>query len=276
MRRTRSSRSGSPNATGSGSISVAPRSTWTSRARTTRRCTGRAARTRSSSRRPIATTTRSSKATSAASPTSRSPRRRSRSTRLRRAVRPARTVARRPHVQGRSPAARPARPVDLRNLPLEPRGRVLQRRAVGLRFASPRGMLEKLPPAIGRALRRGRPGMNRIAANRDDLGGSNEALLLESPAFAKDTTIPVRFTADGEGVSPPLRWSQLPEGTVSLALLVEAADSPTPAPLVHALVANLTRTGELLEGAIREGVERATGLLIGKHSIFNASWLPPH
>jgi len=136
-------------------------------------------------------------------------------------------------------------------------------------------MLEKLPPAIGRALRRVRPGMNRIAANRDDLGGSNEALLLESPAFAKDTTIPVRFTADGEGVSPPLRWSQLPEGTVSLALLVEDADSPTPAPLVHALVANLTRTGELIEGAIREGVERDTGLLIGKNSFFNAAWLPP-
>lgn len=136
-------------------------------------------------------------------------------------------------------------------------------------------MLEKLPPAIGRALRRIRPGMNRIAANREDLGGSNEALVLESPAFAKDTTIPVRFTADGEGVSPPLRWSQLPEGTVSLALLVEDADSPTPVPLVHALVANLTRVGELAEGAIRADGERDTGLVIGKNSFFDQGWLPP-
>jgi phosphatidylethanolamine-binding protein (PEBP) family uncharacterized protein len=30
-----------------------------------------------------------------------------------------------------------------------------------------------------------------------------------------------------------------------------------------------------MEGAIREGVERDTGLLIGKNSFFNASWLPP-
>jgi hypothetical protein len=136
-------------------------------------------------------------------------------------------------------------------------------------------MLEKLPPAIGRALRRVRPGMNRIAANREELGGQNESLLLESPAFAKDTDLPVRFTADGEGVSPPLRWSQLPEGTISLALIVEDADSPTPAPLVHALVANLTRVGELGEGAIRADGERDSGLLIGKNSFFDPAWLPP-
>jgi Raf kinase inhibitor-like YbhB/YbcL family protein len=133
-------------------------------------------------------------------------------------------------------------------------------------------MLEKLPPAIGRALRRVRPGMNRIAANQENLGGSNEALVLESPAFAKDTNLPVRFTADGEGVSPPLRWSQLPEGTVSVALLVEDADSPTPAPLVHAIVVNLTRAGELAEGAM---VDRDGGPLIGKNSFMKAGWLPP-
>jgi Raf kinase inhibitor-like YbhB/YbcL family protein len=133
-------------------------------------------------------------------------------------------------------------------------------------------MLEKLPPAIGRALRRVRPGMNRITANQENLGGSNQALTLESPAFAKDTQLPVRFTADGEGVSPPLRWSQLPEGTVSLALLVEDADSPTPAPLVHAIVVNLTRAGELAEGAM---VESETGPLVGKNSLMKAGWLPP-
>jgi Raf kinase inhibitor-like YbhB/YbcL family protein len=133
-------------------------------------------------------------------------------------------------------------------------------------------MLEKLPPAIGRALRRVRPGMNRIAANQEKLGGSNESLILESPAFAKDTQLPVRFTADGEGVSPPLRWSQLPEAAVSLALLVEDADSPTPAPLVHAIVVNLTRAGELAEGAM---VARDNGPLIGKNSFMKPGWLPP-
>jgi len=136
-------------------------------------------------------------------------------------------------------------------------------------------MLERFPLGLGRALRRFRPGMNRIAANQENLGGSNEALLLESPAFAKDTQLPARFTADGEGVSPPLRWSQLPEGTVSLALLVEDADSPTPSPLVHAIVVNLTRAGELAEGAIREELERDDGPLVGKNSFFKPGWLPP-
>jgi Raf kinase inhibitor-like YbhB/YbcL family protein len=133
-------------------------------------------------------------------------------------------------------------------------------------------MLEKLPPAIGRALRRVRPGMNRIAANQEKLGGSNEAFVVESPAFARDAQLPVRFTADGEGVSPPLVWSQLPATTVALALLVEDADSPTPAPLVHAIVANLSPAGSLAEGGM---VERDGGAIVGKNSFLKVGWLPP-
>ncbi|HEY0250672.1 MAG TPA: YbhB/YbcL family Raf kinase inhibitor-like protein, partial [Kofleriaceae bacterium] len=95
-----------------------------------------------------------------------------------------------------------------------------------------------------------------------------EAVTLESTAFPRDTQIPVRFTADGEGVSPPLAWSGMPERTVSVAILVEDADSPTPAPLVHLIVANLPVDGELREGALGEG-------LIGKNSFMKPAWLPP-
>lgn len=133
-------------------------------------------------------------------------------------------------------------------------------------------MLEKLPPVIGRALRRVRPGMNRIAANQEKLGDSVTALVLESSAFPRDAALPVRFTADGEGVSPPLNWSVLPDRTVSLALLVEDADSPTPMPLVHAIVANLVPGSHLIEGAI---VEKDGGPIVGKNSFLKAGWLPP-
>ncbi len=132
-------------------------------------------------------------------------------------------------------------------------------------------MLEKLPVSVGRALRRVRPGMNRITAN--NLTGSNEALQLDSPAFARDGRIPVRFTADGEGISPPLRWAKVPERTVTLALLVEDADSPTPAPLVHAIVANLPPGGELAEGEIQ--ADGSPLVIIGKNSFLKPGWLPP-
>jgi len=53
-------------------------------------------------------------------------------------------------------------------------------------------------------------------------------MLLESPAFADGDSIPSKYTCEGEDISPPLRWSKLPEGTRSLALIVDDPDAPDP------------------------------------------------
>jgi Raf kinase inhibitor-like YbhB/YbcL family protein len=52
---------------------------------------------------------------------------------------------------------------------------------------------------------------------------------IESSAFAAGAEIPIRYTGDGEDVSPPLAWSGLPSGTKSLALIVDDPDAPDPA-----------------------------------------------
>ena len=49
---------------------------------------------------------------------------------------------------------------------------------------------------------------------------------LESSAFENAQAIPSRHSCEGEDVSPPLRWSNLPEGTKSLALVVDDPDAP--------------------------------------------------
>jgi Raf kinase inhibitor-like YbhB/YbcL family protein len=49
---------------------------------------------------------------------------------------------------------------------------------------------------------------------------------LTSPAFEHLAEIPPRFTCEGENVSPPLEWSEVPEGTQSLALTFEDPDTP--------------------------------------------------
>ena len=52
-------------------------------------------------------------------------------------------------------------------------------------------------------------------------------LRLSSPAFAEGGEIPARYGCRGADVSPPLRIAGVPEGTRSLALLVEDPDAPS-------------------------------------------------
>lgn len=51
-------------------------------------------------------------------------------------------------------------------------------------------------------------------------------LVLTSPDFDPGETIPVRFTCDGENVSPAFRWSNLPEGTEELLIEMDTPDTP--------------------------------------------------
>lgn len=75
-------------------------------------------------------------------------------------------------------------------------------------------------------------------------------LVLSSEAFDPGSAIPRRFTADGQDVSPPLAWSGAPGGTVSLALIMDDPDAPTPAPWVHWVLFGLSP--DLM--SLREGV----------------------
>ncbi len=54
-------------------------------------------------------------------------------------------------------------------------------------------------------------------------------LVLESPAFHAQGSIPARYSCEGKDVSPPLAWSGVPSGTRSLALIVDDPDAPDPA-----------------------------------------------
>ncbi len=54
-----------------------------------------------------------------------------------------------------------------------------------------------------------------------------------SSAFAAGDDIPVRYTADGDNVSPPLSWSGLPPGTKEVAVIVDDPDAPGAQPYVH-------------------------------------------
>jgi Raf kinase inhibitor-like YbhB/YbcL family protein len=52
---------------------------------------------------------------------------------------------------------------------------------------------------------------------------------LTSPSFGPQRSIPQRYTCDGENVSPPLAWSEVPSGAKTLALIMDDPDAPDPA-----------------------------------------------
>lgn len=75
------------------------------------------------------------------------------------------------------------------------------------------------------------------------------------PAFASGESIPKKFTCEGQDVSPPLVWSNLPDGTAGLALIVDDPDAPA-GDWVHWLLYNLpANLTTLPEGAKGVGVE---------------------
>jgi Raf kinase inhibitor-like YbhB/YbcL family protein len=49
---------------------------------------------------------------------------------------------------------------------------------------------------------------------------------LSSAAFDNNEMIPLEYSCDGENINPPLSIADVPEGAVSLALIVEDPDAP--------------------------------------------------
>ena len=137
-------------------------------------------------------------------------------------------------------------------------------------------MLENLPDAIGHALRDQRAGLEKTAFNLSGLRAGMATIEVGSLAFADHAPIPARYTADGEGVSPPLHWGGVPPAASTLLLIVEDADAPMPRPLVNAIVVDLSPAqAALAEGALKSPDHEGQDVHEGRNSYLIAGWLPP-
>ena len=137
-------------------------------------------------------------------------------------------------------------------------------------------MLEKLPHALGHALRGVGPGLEKTIYHDPDFAGVTEGITLESPAFADGGAIPARYTEDGEKLSPPLSWRGVPSAARGLVLVIEDADSPTPAPIVHTLVLDLPpQDGALGEASLKSPGAEGEAHALGKNTFFKSAYLPP-
>lgn len=81
---------------------------------------------------------------------------------------------------------------------------------------------------------------------------------LTSPAFENNQSIPVKYTCDGEDLSPPLKIAEVPAEAKSLVLIVDDPDAPV-GDWVHWTVLNIPpQTAEIAEGKAPEGLEGKT------------------
>jgi len=74
-------------------------------------------------------------------------------------------------------------------------------------------------------------------------------ITLRSTAFDAGQPMPRRYTGDGEDLSPPLAWSDVPATCRELALIVDDPDAPSAEPWVHWVVYKIPAgTNSLAEG----------------------------
>ena len=91
---------------------------------------------------------------------------------------------------------------------------------------------------------------------------------LTSSSFAAGGKIPQRFTGDGRDASPALAWSDVPDNTRELVLVVDDPDAPSPQPWVHWVLYKIPAgTAALAEGMSKSATpSEVRGALQGKNS----------
>ncbi|WP_456443630.1 YbhB/YbcL family Raf kinase inhibitor-like protein [Caldithrix abyssi] len=87
---------------------------------------------------------------------------------------------------------------------------------------------------------------------------------LISSAFEEGGMIPSIYTCDGQDVSPPLRWSDVPQETRSFALICDDPDAPM-GTWVHWVIYNIPDTTRSLPEAIPSSERLDNGTLQGKN-----------
>ncbi len=93
----------------------------------------------------------------------------------------------------------------------------------------------RIAKTVGSALKSLHAGDDKLAVARM-ASGILPTLMVSSEWFEQGASLPVRCTADGEGIAPPLRWTKPSADTRSLVLVCEDPDAPMPEPYVHWLV----------------------------------------
>jgi len=89
------------------------------------------------------------------------------------------------------------------------------------------------------------------------------AMKITSSAFSDGALIPIKYTCDGDDISPPLVWSDIPENTASFVLINDDPDAPV-GTWDHWILFNLEgKTTELAENV---DLSKLAGVQLGHNN----------
>jgi hypothetical protein len=87
---------------------------------------------------------------------------------------------------------------------------------------------------------------------------------LYSPEFMTGTSIPIRYTCDGEDISPPLTWADVPAEAQSFVLVMRDRDAPS-GPFTHWLLYNLPADVRQLSAGVPPQAKLPNGAYQGQN-----------
>ena len=99
-------------------------------------------------------------------------------------------------------------------------------------------------------------------------------LSVTSPAFEEGQAIPDNYTCEGQNISPPIYWSQVPAGTESLALILEDPNAPS-GTFTHWVIFNIPADSTSLPEAVPTQETLASGAVQGNNSFSKVGYGGP-
>jgi Raf kinase inhibitor-like YbhB/YbcL family protein len=109
-------------------------------------------------------------------------------------------------------------------------------------------------------------------------GRQTPRIKVESDTFVEGREIPHANSDYGDGMSPGLRWSGVPPGTRSVAVVAEDPDAPRAAPYTHWILYNLPGDIHELPAAVPpdDRLPQLNGAVQGRASNGTIGYFGPH
>ncbi len=110
--------------------------------------------------------------------------------------------------------------------------------------------------------------------NQGNNTSNQSGMALNSSAFSNDGAIPVKYTAKGDNLSPPLSWSSAPNNTKSFAVLCQDPDAAG-GNFTHWIIFNLPANTSQLNEAVPANGTLANGAKQGNNDFGKVGYSGP-